>query len=115
MLAPTTDAATAEAGGLTSVLAMLIPLALMILVFYFLLIRPESKRKKQMNLMLSNLQIADEVVTSGGIVGRVLRVQDDTVLIETGGDKTRLRVLKSAIIENRTVHDVPAAIDTKKK
>jgi preprotein translocase subunit YajC len=114
MLTATTDAATGG-GGIASMLTMIIPLGLMILVFYFLLIRPERKRSKQMKAMLSNLQIADEVITSGGIVGRVLRVQDDTVLIETGGDKTRLRVLKSAIIENRTMHDAPAAIELKKK
>jgi len=82
---------------------MMIPL--MIGIFYFLLIRPERKRSKKAKEMRDNVQIADEVVTSGGIIGRVLSVKDDTVLIETGGDRTRIRVLKSAIAENRTIHD----------
>lgn len=104
-LAATSDPTAADPGA-TSIISMIIPLVLMIVVFYFLLIRPERKRSRHTKEMLSNLQVADEVVTSGGIIGRVLSVKDDTVLIETGGDKTRLRVLKSAVIENRTVHDV---------
>ena len=50
---------------------MLIPLALMVVIFYFLIIRPEKKRGKKMQEMLNNLEVADEVVTTGGIVGRV--------------------------------------------
>lgn len=90
---------------IVSILTMLIPLALMVVIFYFLIIRPEKKRSKKMQEMLNNLEVADEVVTTGGIVGRVLRVTDDTVLIETGSDRTKIRVLKSSIAENRTVHD----------
>ena len=58
-----------------------------------------------MKEMLDNLEVADEVVTTGGIIGRVIRVTEDTVLIETGSDRTKIRVLKSSIAENRTVHD----------
>lgn len=90
---------------IVSILTMLIPLALMIVIFYFLIIRPEKKRGKKMQEMLNNLEVADEVVTTGGIIGRVLRVTDDTVLIETGSDRTKIRILKSSIAENRTVHD----------
>ena len=100
-------ATTTGQGGndIVSILTMLIPLALMVVIFYFLIIRPEQKRSKKMQEMLNNLEVADEVVTTGGIVGRVLRVTDDTVLIETGSDRTKIRVLKSSIAENRTVHD----------
>ncbi len=96
-----------EAGGSTIVtlLTTLLPILLMVVIFYFLLIRPEKKRSKKMKEMLDNLQVADEVVTTGGIIGRVLSVKEDTVLIETGSDRTRLRVLRSSIAENRTVHD----------
>ncbi len=96
---------SASEGGIMSILTALIPLALIIVVFYFLLIRPEKKRSKQMKEMLDNLQIADEVVTTGGIIGRVLSVKEDTVLIETGSDRTKLRILRSSIAENRTVHE----------
>jgi len=88
-------------------LTMLPMLGLMVLMIYFMFLRPESKRKKKMAEMLSNIQIADEVVTAGGIIGRVIDVKPeaDTIVIETGGDKTRIRILKSYIIENRTIHE----------
>lgn len=88
-----------------TLLTTVVPILLMVAIFYFLLIRPEKKRSKKMKAMLDNLQVADEVVTTGGIIGRVLSVKEDTVLIETGSDRTRLRVLRSSIAENRTVHD----------
>ena len=101
-----TPTTTAEGGSLAAtLLTTALPLVLMIAIFYFLLIRPEKKRSKKMKEMLDNLQVADEEVTTGGIIGRVLSVKEDTVLIETGSDRTRLRVLRSSIAENRTVHD----------
>lgn len=105
---------TAEGAGVQSMLMTFIPLVLMLVVFYFLLIRPEKKRAKKMKEMLDNLQVADEVVTTGGIIGRVLSVKEDTVLIETGGDRTRLRVLRSSIAENRTVHEDVETVTIKK-
>jgi len=105
LAATATDSATAQVGTMEQLLVTFIPLVLMIVVFYFLLIRPEKKRAKKMKEMLDNLQVADEVVTTGGIIGIVLRVTEDTVLIETGNDRTHLRVLRSSIAENRTVHD----------
>jgi preprotein translocase subunit YajC len=90
----------AAGGSMFSTIAMLV---IMVGAFYFLLIRPEKKRSAQLKDMLNNLQIADEVVTTGGIIGRVISVKDDTVLIETGSDRTRLRILKSAIAENRGI------------
>lgn len=91
-----------------SLLGMIIPLGLMVLFFYFFLIRPEKKRNKEMQDMLNNIQVADEVITNGGIIGRVLSVKEDTVLIETGSDRTKIRVLKNAIAKNNTVHEAPA-------
>lgn len=105
LLQATATDPNASEGGIMSILTALIPLALIIVVFYFLLIRPEKKRSKQMKEMLDNLQIADEVVTTGGIIGRVLSIKEDTVLIETGSDRTKLRILRSSIAENRTVHE----------
>ena len=112
LAATATDSTTAASG--TSMLMTVIPLVLMLVVFYFLLIRPEKKRAKKMKEMLDNLQVADEVVTTGGIIGRVLSVKDDTVLIETGGDRTRLRILRSSIAENRTTHDDVESVTIKK-
>lgn len=112
-LAATAADSTAATGGI-SALATFIPLVLMLVIFYFLLIRPEKKRAKKMKEMLDNLQVADEVVTTGGIIGRVLSVKDDTVLIETGGDRTRIRILRSSIAENRTTHDDVESVTIKK-
>ncbi len=100
-----TATGTPDAASPASMLTMLIPLVAMIIIFYFLIIRPEKKRSKKMKEMLNNLEVADEVVTTGGIIGRVVSVKEDTVLIETGSDRTKIRVLKGAIAENRTVHD----------
>lgn len=111
--AATTD--DAAAGGLASILTMILPLGLMVLIFYFLIIRPEKKRTKETETMLNNIQVADEVITNGGIIGRVLSVQKDTVLIETGSDRTKIRVVKSAIAKNNTQHEAmeQAAADLK--
>ena len=80
-----TAASSADATGganVASMLTMLIPLALIIVFFYFFIIRPEKKRNKEMQNMLNSIQVADEVITNGGIIGRVLSVKEDTVLIE---------------------------------
>ncbi len=106
---------TAGQGGLGSILTLIIPIALMILIFYFLIMRPEKKRNKEMQDMLSNIQVADEVITTGGIIGRVISVKEDTVLIETGSDRTKIRIMKSSIAKNNTVHEVPAAAPEPKK
>ena len=110
----TDGSAAGTAGTMESMLITFIPLVLMLVVFYFLLIRPEKKRAAKMKEMLDNLQVADEVVTTGGIIGRVLSVKEDTVLIETGGDRTRLRVLRTSIAENRTVHENVESVTIKK-
>ena len=91
-----------------SLLTLIVPVLLMVAIFYFLIVRPEKKRNKEMQNMLNNIQVADEVITNGGIIGRVLSVKEDTVLIETGSDRTKIRVLKSAIAKNNTVHETAA-------
>lgn len=93
-----------------SIFSLVIPLGLMALFFYFFLIRPEKKRNKEMQNMLNNIQVADEVITNGGIIGRVLSVKEDTILMETGSDRTKIRVLKSCIAKNNTVHETPAEV-----
>ena len=110
------QAADAQQGGtLGSMLTLIIPIALMILIFYFLIMRPEKKRNKEMQDMLNNIQVADEVITTGGIIGRVISVKEDTVLIETGSDRTKIRIMKSSIAKNTTVHEAPAAAPEPKK
>ncbi|SHJ87720.1 preprotein translocase subunit YajC [Tepidibacter formicigenes] len=66
-------------------------------IFYFLLIRPQQKRDKELKEMRANLKVGDEVVTIGGLVGKIFNVTEDMVTVEVGGDKTRLHVEKWAI------------------
>ena len=118
ILAATSGVATAadpsQQNGWLSILMTVIPLGLMVVVFYLLLIRPEKKRAKKEKEMRENLQVADEVVTIGGIIGRVLSIQEDTIVVETGSDRNRIRVLKTAIAENRTAHDDVEKVTIKK-
>lgn len=109
------QAEQASGNGVLSILSMLVPLALMVLIFYFLIIRPEKKRNKETQAMLDSIQVADEVITNGGIIGRVLSVQKDTVLIETGSDRTKIRVVKNAIAKNNTEHEDSAPTVEAKK
>lgn len=71
--------------------------ALIIGVFYFLMIRPENKRKKTIAEMRANLAVGDEVMTLGGIVGRICNINDDLITIETGEDQVRIQFDRAAI------------------
>ena len=75
-----TPQAVGAMGGLMPILSML----LMVLVFYFLLIRPQRKRDKENKNMLANLKVGDEIITIGGIVGTITKIKDEKIVIETG-------------------------------
>jgi preprotein translocase subunit YajC len=83
----------------------LLSFGVMIAVFYFLLIRPQRKKEKQVQQMRNSIQVGDEIITVGGIVGIVVSIKEDTVLIETGGDRTKIRIKRWAIQSNETIHD----------
>ena len=72
-------------------------IVLVFVVFYFLLIRPEKKRERAAQEMRSALQVGDEVTTIGGIIGKVVSIKDETFVLETTRDRTRIRFLVSAI------------------
>ncbi len=91
-----TTTQAAGMGGMSSILFLVI----IFVVFYFFLIRPENKRKKQLNEMRSNISLGDEIVTIGGIMGKVVQVTEDTITFETGEDRVRLQVTKWAISSN---------------
>ncbi|MGI6751064.1 MAG: preprotein translocase subunit YajC [Anaerovoracaceae bacterium] len=75
----------------------LMPLAFLIAVMYFLMIRPQKKKEKQVNTMRSNLKVGDEILTIGGIRGVISKVRDDYLTIQVGADKTKLEVTRWAI------------------
>ena len=78
-------------------LATLIPLVLMSVVFYFLLIRPENKRKKEAAKMRSELAVGDVITTIGGVVGTICAVKEETIVIETSADRVRIEFTKWAV------------------
>ncbi|MDR1691723.1 MAG: preprotein translocase subunit YajC [Oscillospiraceae bacterium] len=77
-------------------MTLLLPVVL-IVVFYFMLIRPESKRKKAAAKMRDELIVGDEITTIGGIVGKVVQIKDDTITLETGAEKSRVKLMRWAI------------------
>ncbi|MBN2707373.1 MAG: preprotein translocase subunit YajC [Deltaproteobacteria bacterium] len=84
------------AGGLEGIKAF-VPLILMFVIFYFLLIRPQQKRQKEHKELLANLKRGDDVVTSGGIMGRITAVADTFVTIEVA-EKVRIKVARGQIM-----------------
>lgn len=90
---------TATSSGMPS---MLLTLVLMLGVFYFMLIRPENKRKKEAEQMRSSVRTGDKITTIGGIVGTVVNVKEDKVVIESGADQVRIEIAKWAISSNET-------------
>lgn len=99
-------AAEGQRGSLGSTILMIV---VMIAIFYFLLIRPENKRKKQAEEMRSTLKKGDWLTTIGGVYGRVVAITDRTVVIETSEDRVRIEFLKSAIGSVGTLDEQAAA------
>ena len=83
-------------------MSMGLPMIILFALLYFVAIRPQKKRDQEMKDMQANIQVGDEIVTGGGIVGIVVSIGDDTVVIETGGAKHKLRIKNWAITENVT-------------
>lgn len=72
------------AGGPMEMIVGLLPMILMIVVFYFILIRPQRKKDKENKNMLANLKVGDNITTIGGIVGTIIKIKDEKIVIETG-------------------------------
>ena len=106
---------TATTTDSVSMLATFIPLILMIVIFYFLLIRPQKKRDKEVQKIRENIEIADEIVTIGGIIGRVVSIKDDTVVIETASDHSKIRMARWSIQQNITATERAAQEQQAKK
>lgn len=89
-------------GGLIMMIAIY---ALIFGAMYFFLIRPQKKKQKEEKKMRENLQIGDEIVTIGGIYGRVISLKEDSMVIESLSDHSKLTVARWAMQSNNTVHD----------
>ena len=89
----TTILSTADSSGTTMIVYLIVMAAMLIFLFYL----PNKRQTKRDNEMRNSLEIGDEVTTTGGIVGRVVAIKDDTFVLETGSDRCRIRFRKSAI------------------
>ena len=94
-----TDTTGGMPGGMGGSIVMLVA---MLAIFYFMLIRPENKRKKEAEQMRSAVKNGDKITTIGGIIGTVVNVKDDKIVVETGADQVRIEFAKWAISTNET-------------
>ncbi len=108
IIASAAEAATAAQPGMLEMIISFLPMILIFVVMWFILIRPQKKREKEAQMMRNNVQVGDEVTTVGGIVGRVVSLREDTVVIETGSDRDKIRIKRWAIQSNETLHDTQA-------
>lgn len=97
--------ATESAANAPKPYSSLILIVAMVAVMYFIVIRPQKKKQKEEQLLRDNLQIGDEITTIGGIVGKVVTIKEDTVVIETGADRVKIKFLRGAIQTNNTASD----------
>lgn len=93
--------ATRSGGAMSTILLMVALFAIM----YFLMIRPQRKRQKEEQQMRDSIQIGDEITTIGGICGRVVTVKEDSLVIETGADRNKMKVTRWAIQTNNTADE----------
>ncbi len=81
---------------------MFVLMGVMVVGMYFLTIRPQKKKQKEEQQLRDSVQIGDEITTIGGIVGRIVTVKEDSIVIETGADRTKMKLMRWAIQTNNT-------------
>ena len=84
---------------------MWIMIVAMLAIMYFLTIRPQRKRQKEEQTMRDNIQVGDEITTIGGIMGRVVTVKEDSLIIETGADRNKMKIARWAVSTNNTANE----------
>ncbi len=104
--------AQAAAPGAGDFVGMILPLVLIMAVFYFLLIRPQQRKMKEHQEMLKKVTKGDTIVTSGGLIGKVIKVVDDNELQVEVGENVKVRVLRTGIADVRAKGE-PAKAETK--
>ena len=92
-----------------SYISLFFTLALMLVMLYFMIYRPQKKHEKKDAAMRSSLEIGDQVTTIGGVIGRVVAIKDDTFVLETGADRVKIRFAKNAIssVEKLNMDNAP--------
>ncbi len=92
-------------GGASGMILMGVYLVIIVVVFYFLMIRPQKKRQKKEEELRNNVQVGDEIITIAGVYGRVVAIKEDSLIIESGPDRSKQRVARWALQQNLTVHE----------
>ncbi|MCL1792300.1 MAG: preprotein translocase subunit YajC [Oscillospiraceae bacterium] len=87
----------ADAGGMNPLFSTVIMIALFGALIYFMMYRPQKKQEKAVNEMRNGLKTGDEISTTGGILGKIIQIKDDFLIIETGVDRTKLKITKWAV------------------
>ena len=97
--------------GTESMVSLFFTLALLVVLPYFMIYRPQKKQEKKDAAMRNSLEIGDQVTTIGGVIGRVVAIKDDTFVLETGSDRVKIRFTKTAIgsVEKLNMDNAPAA------
>lgn len=88
-------------------LMTLLPLIILIFIMYFLLIRPQKKREKAVNAMRNAVKVGDEIITIGGICGKVVKSKDELLTIQVGSDKTKFEIMRWAV--SKVANEQPAS------
>jgi len=88
-----------------ALVSSILPFALVLVLMYFMIIRPQKKKDKKMEEMRSSIEIGDTVTTIGGIVGLVVAIKEDTIVLETGTDRSKIRFKRWAISEVNKLSD----------
>ena len=101
-----TDTGVPAGAGMGSTIIMLV---LMLAIFYFMLIRPENKRKKEAEQMRSSVKKGDQITTIGGVIGTVVDVKENNIVLETSADQVRIEFAKWAISSNETATEAAKA------
>ena len=96
---------TTAANGKGSAIYMIVMLLVMFGAMYFFIIRPQKKKEKEDKKMRENLQVGDEILTIGGIYGRVISIKEDSIVIESKSDHSKMTIARWAMQQNLTVHD----------
>ncbi len=96
--------------GTESMVSLFFTLALMVVLLYFMIYRPQKKQEKKDAAMRNSLEIGDQVTTIGGVIGRVVAIKDNTFVLETGSDRVKIRFTKTAIgsVEKLNMDNAPA-------
>ena len=104
-LLSSTSGTSSTASGGKSQISLIIMMVLMFAVMYFVMIRPQKKKQKEVQQMRDSIEVGDEITTIGGIVGRVVTVKEDSLIIETGADRNKMKITRWAVSTNNTANE----------